>query len=240
MYAEWKGRFYPSDVAASKRFAYYAAYFDTVELNSTFYRLPTTETVAKWKASAPDGFVYAVKIGAFGSHRMKLRDPQRWFGNHVDRFRALGEALGPSLLQLPPRWHRDVPRLEAFLDTVRACAGVPIRVAVELRDPSWIDDTVFECLERHNAALVLHDLIERHPWRLTADWTYLRFHGPDAVHCPYAGAYGQARLRRVAERLAPWIADGRDVYAYFNNDIDAAAPTDARALRSLVTQVLTR
>jgi uncharacterized protein YecE (DUF72 family) len=230
MYKEWRGVVYPRDLPQRRWFADYAERFDTVELNTTFYRLPTVEAVEQWAEQAPPGFTYALKLGAFGSHRMKLRDPGSWLPNHVDRARRLGDHLGPTLVQLPPRWTRNVERLDELL-TVAARVGPELQWAVELREPSWLHDDVFETLRRHDAALCVHDLLADHPWERTATWTYVRFHGPDALRHPYHGRYTGRRLRPVADRLAGWLAEDTDVFAYFNNDVDGHAVTDARWLR---------
>jgi uncharacterized protein YecE (DUF72 family) len=227
VYRDWRGRFYPERLPSRDWFAYYAERFDTVELNNTFYRLPPPATADQWGRQAPPGFVYALKLGAFGSHRMKLRDAASWLPNHVDRAQRLGAALGPTLVQLPPRWHRDAARLDEFLAT----APAEMRWAVEVREPSWLHDDVFAVLERHHAALCIHDLLARHPWRLTTNWTYVRFHGPRATDQKYVGRYGGRRLWRAADRLSAWLDDGIDVYAYFNNDYEAHAVADAIWLR---------
>lgn len=133
--------------------------------------LPTVETVEAWAAQAPVGFTYATKLGQFGSHRMKLRDAASWLPNHLDRVERPGAALGPTLVQFPPRWKRNVERLDEF-----------------------------------------------------------RFHGPNAVGAAYQGRYGGRRLWRTAARLASWIDEGSDVYAYFNNDDSGFAVEDARWL----------
>ncbi|MGZ4706096.1 MAG: DUF72 domain-containing protein [Acidimicrobiales bacterium] len=226
-YPHWKGAFYPSELSRDDWFGRYASEFDTVELNSTFYRLPSTGTVDRWAEQAPAGFVYAVKLGQYASHRKKLKDPQQWLANHIDRAEHLGAALGPTLVQLPPRWHRDTGRLDEFLAATRGHG----RWAVELRDPSWLHPDVYEVLRRHGAALCLHDLLADHPWELTTDWTYLRFHGPDATDAPYRGRYTGRRLGPIARRLERWLVDGVDVYAYFNNDDRAFATVDAAWLR---------
>jgi uncharacterized protein YecE (DUF72 family) len=227
-YADWRGPVYPEDAPTSTWFARYAEQFDTVELNNTFYRLPPASTVERWAEQAPPGFLYAVKVGQFVSHRVKLKDPDRWLANHLDRVGRLGDHLGPNLLQLPPRWKRDVPRLDDFL----TAAPADLRWAVELRDPTWVHDDVFATLERHGAALCLHDLLPDQPWLRTAPWTYLRFHGPHAIDQRYRGRYTGTRLWRVADRVAPWLADGVDVYAYFNNDFHGDAVRDAEWLIS--------
>ena len=230
LYKDWRGIVYPTDIPQRRWFEHYQSLFDTVELNSTFYRLPTQDAVEKWAAVAEPGFLYAVKLGAFGSHRMKLRDPAGWMGNHLDRVERLGEHLGPNLVQLPPRWKRNVERLDEFL----AVAPTTMRWAVELRDPSWVHDDVFAVLERHGAALCIHDLLADHPWELTTGWTYVRFHGPNAREQKYVGRYTGRRLRPVADRLGAWLDGGTDVYAYFNNDFDGDAVKDARWLRDVL------
>lgn len=231
-YDDWRGVVYPAGLPKRRWFEDYATLFDTVELDSTFYRLPTPEAVDRWREQAPPGFLYTVKVGAFGTHRRKLRLPDTWLPNHLDRVRRLGEHLGPNLVQLPPHWHRNVERLDEFL----TLAPRDLRWAVELRDETWVHDDTFATLERHGAALCLHDLLPRQPWVLTTDWTYLRFHGPDAVAHPYTGRYTGRRLGPVATRLEAWLADGIDVYAYFNNDVGGAAVRDARWFADRLTR----
>jgi uncharacterized protein YecE (DUF72 family) len=223
MYKDWRGPVYPEKLPQRAWFGYYATLFDTVEINNTFYRLPPPSTVEKWAEQAPAGFEYAVKLGAFGSHRMKLRDAASWLPNHLDRVERLGPSLGPTLVQLPPTWKKDPVRLDEFLSV----APAHVRWAVELREPSWIDEEVFSVLRAHGAALCIHDLLPDHPWELTADWTYVRFHGPQALKRKYWGRYGEKRLEPVAERLDACLAQGQDVYAYFNNDYRGYAVKDA-------------
>lgn len=230
-YKDWRGVVYPADIPQRRWFEHYQSLFDTVELNSTFYRLPAATSVERWAEAAEPGFVYAVKLGAFGSHRMKLSDAESWLPNHLDRVLRLGAHLGPNLVQLPPRWKRNADRLDEFL----AVAPKSMRWAVELREPSWVHDDVFEVLRRHGAALCVHDLLPDHPFELTTDWTYLRFHGPDALRRPYHGSYGAARLGAWADRLASVLGAGQDVFAYFNNDWYGHAVADAQLLRSLLT-----
>jgi uncharacterized protein YecE (DUF72 family) len=229
-YSDWRGIVYPSDLPQRRWLEHYQQLFDTVELNATFYRLPTPAAVEGWAAAAPPGFLYAFKMGAFGSHRKKLRDPETWLPKHLDRACRLGDHLGPTLVQLPPRWKRNVPRLDEFLEQM----PTTMRCAVELRDESWVHDDVFEVLRRHSVALCIHDLLPSHPFEMTTDWTYIRFHGPDAINKPYHGAYGEAGLRPWVARLEPVIGAGQDVYAYFNNDWYGHAVNDAVILRAVL------
>jgi uncharacterized protein YecE (DUF72 family) len=236
VYRDWRGTVYPADLPQRQWFADYATRFDTVELNSTFYRLPSESTVEGWARQAPPGFLYAMKLGAFGSHRMKLRDAASWLPNHLERARRLGDALGPTLVQLPPRWRGNADRLDEFL----SIAPRTMRWAVEFREPSWLRDDVFAVLRRHGAALCLHDLLPGLPWMLTAEWTYVRFHGPAALENKYRGRYDGRRLWRTADRLTRWLDDGHDVYAYFNNDFNGDAVRDAEWLRDRLRRVAAR
>jgi uncharacterized protein YecE (DUF72 family) len=227
VYRDWREPIYEG-LPQRRWFDRYARCFDTVELNATFYRLPAATTVEQWAERAPEGFVYSPKLGQFCTHRKKLKDPELWLDNHLDRVRRFGTHLGPTLVQLPPHWGRDVDRLERFL----TLAPADIAWAVELRDPDWLHDEVFDCLARHGAALCIHDLLDDHPWLLTTDWTYVRFHGSEAPVRPYHGRYGPAGLAGAADRFAEWREAGIDVWAYFNNDWHANAWHDARWLRA--------
>ncbi|MCU1353917.1 MAG: hypothetical protein JWM05_3126 [Acidimicrobiales bacterium] len=231
IYRDWRGVVYPDGLPQRRWFEHYATLFDTVEINNSFYRLPTPEAAEGWARQAPPGFLYALKLGQFGSHRMKLRDAATWLPNHLDRVDRLGPHLGPNLVQLPPRWKRNAERLDEFLTV----APSRIRWAVEVREPSWLHDDVFAVLEKHGAALCIHDLIADHPWERTTDWTYLRFHGANTLTRKYHGRYTGRLLRRPAERLQAWLDDGSDVYAYFNNDYEGHAATDAAWLRARLT-----
>jgi uncharacterized protein YecE (DUF72 family) len=210
----------------SQRLSFYAGAFDTVEVNSTFYRLPGTATVDRWRDAVVEGFRFALKLSQYGTHRKHLADPDRWLGNFVDRARRFGPTLGPVLVQLPPHWSANPGRLDEFL----AAAPSDLRWAVEVRDERWLCEPVYDVLSEHAAALCIHDLLPDHPDVLTADWVYLRFHGPRPGH-PYEGSYPEQRLSAMAEVMRAHADAGRDVYAYFNNDVGAAAPADANSVR---------
>ncbi|MGH2720921.1 MAG: DUF72 domain-containing protein [Actinomycetota bacterium] len=227
VYRHWRGTVYPEDLPQHRWFDHYARQFGTVEINNSFYRLPTEAAARKWADQAPPGFVYAMKLGSFGSHRMKLKDPASWLPNHLDRVERLGAHAGPTLVQLPPRWRRNAARLDEFL----AVAPRRRRWAVEVREPSWLHEEVFAVLRSHGAALCIHDLLAGHPWELTAGWTYVRFHGPHAVERAYQGRYGEEGLAGPVRRLRAWLDQGCDVYAYFNNDESGFAVEDARLLQ---------
>ena len=227
IYPEWRGAFYPDDLPERRWFGHYAEHFDTVEINNTFYRLPPASTVDRWAEQAPPGFTYAVKVGGFGTHRKKLRTRPPGCRTTSTGSRVSAPTSVPTWCNCPRTGGANVGRLDEFL----AAAPSSMRWAVELRDPSWLHDDVYAVLSDHGAALVVHDLLPEHPWLLTTDWTYLRFHGPHAPDDPYRDRYTGRRLWRVAARIEHWLSEGIDVHAYFNNDQASAAPVDATWLR---------
>jgi uncharacterized protein YecE (DUF72 family) len=213
--------------------AYYAREFPTVELNAPFYRLPTADTFRRWRCAVPPGFVFAVKASRYLTHVTRLRAPAQPLRRLLRRLRRLGPTLGPLLLQLPPGFHRDLDRLDRLLAVLRRQRTVPsLRVALEVRHASWIVPEVLRRLRGAGVALCLSDWpgLEVPPIP-TAPFVYVRRHGYGAR---YAGRYPAARLAADAARIRRWLAAGRDVYVYFNNDALAQAVQDARRLRALL------
>ena len=228
-YDAWTGPFYPPGLPAGERLAWYAGRFASVEVDSSFYRLPGADTVARWRAAVPEGFVFSVKASRLITHLKKLKDPERTLPPFLERIAGLGDRLGPLLFQLPPRWGRDPGRLDAFL----AALGGRHRAAVEPRDPSWWHPEVYTVLRRHGAAFCIHDLGGRQsPVEVTADFVYLRLHGPDG---PYQGSYDDRALAAWAARIRAWAGEGRAVYGYFDNDEAGYAAHDAGRLLALLT-----
>jgi uncharacterized protein YecE (DUF72 family) len=226
-YRHWKGDFYPRELPVRSWFDHYTRCFDTVEINNTFYNLPEAEHFDAWREAAPPGFRFTLKYSRYGTHLKHLKDPEEPLARFVERAERLGERLGPILVQLPPHWGADPGRLDGFLSV----APRRRRFAVELRDPDWLRNEVFEVLRKRRAALVIHDMIEDHPVELTADWTYLRFHGRQ-----YGGSYSPQALSGQARRIRRWLGQGLDVYAYFNNDRGGHAPRNAADLRRYVAR----
>lgn len=228
VYRHWQGVFYPPDLRARRWLEFYARHFDTVEVNASFYRLPAESTFARWRAQTPPGFCFGVKGSRFLTHRLRLAEPAGPVSTFFERASALGEKLGPVLWQLPPSFQRDDARLEAFLAVLP-----PHRQAIELRHASWFVEPVYLLLARYQVALCLADsggrTLPPEP-RLTAPWTYLRFHAGLAN-----GDYTEEQLRRWADAIAGFREQGLDVYAYFNNDWQGFAVQDARRLRELLT-----
>jgi uncharacterized protein YecE (DUF72 family) len=225
-YKHWLGRYYPAGTKPNAMLAYYLRDFDTVELNNTFYRLPAEETFDSWREAVPRGFVYAVKGSRFITHMIKLKDPMRGLANFMPRAERLGNHLGPILWQLPPNWKVNVERLEEFLSLL----PTEHRYTFELRDRSWITDRVLEVLQRHNAAFCIYELAGyQSPLELTADWTYVRLHGPSAAK--YQGSYSDAQLSDWAQRIRTWSRKLKAIYVYFDNDDSAYAAENALTLK---------
>lgn len=226
-YDHWRGRFYPPDLPPSRWFEHYGRFFDTVEINNTFYQLPEAQTFDHWREQAPAGFVYAVKANRFLTHMKKLKDPAEPLRRFLGRARRLREHLGPILYQLPPGWKRNVERLREFCDLLPS----DLTHVFEFRDPDWLCEETFGTLEEHAACLCIHDLIDRHPRRLTGPAAYVRFHGSGQL---YGGQYPREQLRHWADWMAEVASQGSSVFAYFNNDAEANAVHDAIALRELL------
>lgn len=228
-YKHWKGDFYPPDLREAGWLDWYARTFDTVEVNNSFYRLPEAHTFVGWHGRSPPRFLFAVKASRYLTHLKKLKDPEEPVRRFFERATALGDKLGPVLYQLPPRWPADVERLRAFV----RCLPPQHRHVVEFRDPSWYTPEVRAVLEAHGVALCLHDMHGSAPARqLVGPFVYVRFHGTTR----YGGRYGDEELRSWAEWLRTEHDRGRDVFAYFNNDVGGHAPRDAVRLRDLVAR----
>ena len=230
VYRDWRRRFYPGALGAREWLPYYAASFDTVELNSPFYRLPSAATFRAWAAAVPPHFVFAVKASRFLTHVKRLKAPGAPVTLFLRRARGLGEALGPVLIQLPSTYHLRLDRLDGLLRVL--WRRPQVRWVLEVRHDSWLVDEVFDRLARANVALCLHDWHEQPvTGPLTADFVYVRRHG---TRRRYGGSYTEAMLAADAERVAGWTRGGRDAYVYFNNDGRAAAVRNARRLTELL------
>ncbi|HEX4465550.1 MAG TPA: DUF72 domain-containing protein [Solirubrobacteraceae bacterium] len=230
-YREWRGLFYPQGLPARRWLECYAERFDTVEVNATFYRLPSRDTVAHWVEQTPDGFCFVLKASRYLTHVRRLQDIAEGVRTLQRRISPLRDAgrLGALLWQLPENFHRDDVRLRSLL------AALPAgRNAIEFRHESWFADGVLAALRDHDVALVLGD----HPQRsfqthdTTASWRYLRFHYGARGR---RGNYSERELDTWAKRVTRWRADG-DVLAFFNNDWEGFAPRNAAYLRRRLTR----
>jgi uncharacterized protein YecE (DUF72 family) len=229
-YPHWRERVYPRGVPQRRWLEHYATLFDTVEVNATFYRLPTEAAVRGWVEQAPPGFLFAVKASRYLTHIRRLRDLEAGIRRFYERIEPLAQSpkLGPVLWQLPPTFKRDDERLAGALDALPKG-----RHAFEFREPSWYVDDIYALLREHGAALVIPDSA-RYPFRelvLTADWTFVRLHQGSRGR---RGNYSERELEEWAKRIAGWRAGGADVYAFFNNDWEGFAVRNGLMLRELL------
>jgi len=228
-YPHWRDRFYPAGLPPAEWLGFYSQHLSSVEINASFYRQPSLATVRRWRDAVPASFVFSIKASRTITHMKKLRNPRRPLHALLSVAKALGSKAGPLLFQLPPRWHCNPERLAAFLRLLPANR----ESVFEFRDPSWHNPEVYALLRRHNAAFCIYDLAGvESPHVLTADFGYLRLHGP--LTRAYAGAYSAAALAAWAEEIRGW-RKLRHVYVYFDNDEAAHAVDNARQLRDLLS-----
>lgn len=234
-YKHWVGRYYPEKTRPAEMLPFYLRDFDTVELNNTFYQLPKEESFDAWRDGVPDDFLFAVKGSRFITHMIKLKDAARGLANFLPRAERLGGKLGPILWQLPPGWRVNAGRLEEFLEVLPP----EHQYAFELRNETWMTDAILDVLRRHNAAFCIYELAGYHsPIELTADWTYVRLHGPTAFK--YQGSYSGAQMDAWAKRLVGWRKTLKGIYVYFDNDDSAYAVDNALTLKRLIAKRLKR
>jgi len=227
-YQHWKGPFYPKALSDENILDYYLKHFETAEINNTFYQLPEKETFAQWRDSAPEGFLFSVKASRYITHMKKLKDPEQPVANFIARIEVLGNNLGPVLFQLPPRWRPNIERLTSFLTTLPE----DHRYAFEFRDESWFAKRTEEALRDRGAAFCIYEFEHREsPRPVTADFVYVRLHGPDGA---YQGKYDDQTLKRWAEDILSWVNEGKKVFCYFDNDEKGYAPQNALKLKELI------
>lgn len=231
-YDHWQGLLYPPAIPLRDRLAHYVRRFQTVEVNSTFYRWPGDAVFASWYRRVPDEFVMTVKAPRALTHATRLYAPERWLRRVCRGLRVLGRKRGVLLVQTPPDLAYDHARLAYFLEQIPPW----LRVAVEFRHLSWHHEAVFALLERHGAAYcVMSGAGLPCILRATAPFVYVRLHGPDS-HYLYAGSYADADLHWWAARIQEWAGMGRDVFVYFNNDGHGNAVHNASTLQFLMAR----
>jgi len=224
-YNHWQGRFYPETLSKAKWLEFYASHFTTVELNNSFYRLPSETSFTAWRESSPANFIFAVKVSRFITHIKRLKNTEEAVERFFSRAKILGEKLGPLLYQLPPNMHRNDDTLESFLATLPR----GLKHVIEFRHQSWLEEKVFEILHKYNTGFCIFDMPSIScPVVATADFAYVRFHGSSA---PYSSFYSDRELADWAKGLADLAANLKAVYIYFNNDAEAFAVRNARTIR---------
>jgi uncharacterized protein YecE (DUF72 family) len=227
-YLHWLGDFYPSGTKPADFLKIYYEHFDTVEINNSFYRLPTEKALESWRDQAPKNFTYAVKASRYITHNKKLKDSGESFLLFFNRVSLLHNSLGPILFQLPPKWKFNGARLEEFLSTL------PVRnkYVFEFRHYDWIRDETFELLRKYKVGFCIHDMPDSAtPEIITSKIAYVRFHGSGQK---YSGGYSDEVLKQWADKIIAWRKNRINVYIYFNNDIGGFAHRNALTLKNLV------
>lgn len=228
-YKHWRGNFYPEKVPQKNWFGHYHSVFATVELNVTFYRIPTAENFKHWYQETPANFSFAVKGSRYITHIKRLIDVEGALSRFFAPAQELQEKLQAVLWQFPPQFKADLARLERFLDLI-----VPYhtRHTLEVRNESWLSDEVVQLCRSRNVALCMADhppFLDQPP--LTADFVYVRRHGMEGS---YNGFYSREELEEDARRIRSYLERDLDVFIYFNNDAGGAAPQNAQELAALL------
>ncbi len=226
---------FPAEYRNASRLTYYASLFNSIEVNSTFYKIPLPTTFAKWSASVPDYFRFSIKLWRGITHTPQLDFTPVDVNRFLYAAQHIGEKKGCLLVQLPPSIRSNrADQLERLLDRIRQADTVHSwKVAVEFRHRSWYSPQTHDLLRRHQAGLVLHDMPDSKNTSTAGDpsFVYIRFHGPAG---DYRGGYEERQLESYARQITPWINGAKDVYVYFNNTIGDAL-VNLQTLRSFVT-----
>ena len=221
-YKHWRGIFYPQNVPQSKWLEFYTEHFDTVELNATFYRLPSRSTFKRWYDRTPKDFLWSIKASKFITHTRRLKDCQEPLERLYEAIDPIREKLGAILFQLPPSLQFDPLVAEDFFRLLKR----DFRYALEARHKSWFQDQALQLMESHNIAFCISDTAGRYPYHeaITADFLYIRLHGSRKL---YASCYSEEEIVQWAGKLRRWKVSG---FIYFDNDFEGYAPKNALQL----------
>lgn len=228
-YSHWKGGvFYPA-AWKEHELKYYSQFFNSVEINTSFYHWPPKSTFDKWRTLVPDDFIFSVKASRYLTHLLKLKKPREPLARIFASLAGLKKKLGSLLFQLPPNFAAEEKSLAKFLKLIPD----KYRIAFEFRHPSWFDKKTFTLLQNKNAALVMADtpkypLVEK----ITADFIYLRLHGHEQL---YASCYTSKQLAEWAKKIKVWLKESKDVYLYFDNDAQGYAVKNALTIKEILS-----
>jgi uncharacterized protein YecE (DUF72 family) len=233
-YKHWRNSIYPEKLAQARWLGFIAERLDTVEVNTSFYRIPKAETISKWQESTPGGFLFAVKLWRGITHYKKLLNAGQYVASFLQVIEVLQpERRAPLLIQLPPNRRKDTGKLEAFLIELRNLSPSPWDFAFEFRNTDWLTPDVYGLLDRHRVAVCLHDMQGRGATDKPNDapFVYVRRHGSGEGR--YAGSYAPKQIEEDAAQVRKWVRQGMPVYVYYNNDIGGHAFRNALDLKAL-------
>ena len=227
-YRHWIGTFYPPATKAAEQFNFYKQHFSAVEINNSFYRLPSPQTFKTWRLESPEDFLFVVKASRFITHQKKLKEPAETTKRFFESVRWLKEKLGPILFQLPPAWKVNAERLEEFLRALPK----KFQYVFEFRNSTWYNEEILSLLKKYNCAFCIYELAgHTSPVYITADFVYVRLHGPGNK---YQGSYTQRSLVQWARQCQQWLKTGLDVFVFFDNDEKGYAAFNAQSLKKLM------
>jgi uncharacterized protein YecE (DUF72 family) len=231
-YKHWKNIFYPSYIKPSGYLTYLATEFNAAEINTSFYRLPKSETIVHWMRSVPAGFRFCPKMSRYLTQMKKLNDPEEPLARFFTLFTPFKKHLGPVLIQLPPNLGFHHGKTEYFFELLKEKYKT-FKIALEPRHASWLEAPAIRLLKRFNIAWVIADSGGRFPMaeEVTEKDIYIRFHGPDGS---YATSYTQDALKLYAEKCMKWSAKGHRLWLFFNNDIHGYAIENARTIKKIL------
>ncbi|MFL5741670.1 MAG: DUF72 domain-containing protein [Flavisolibacter sp.] len=231
-YKHWRGLYYPEKLAASKWLQFYAQDFSVTEINRSFYRLPSPETIETWMHTVPKNFLFCPKMSRFLSHMKKLNDPEEPLHRFFTLFRPMKKMMGPVLVQLPEMLRFRYELAENFYKMAKT-QYPEFPMVMEVRHPSWLEQDSFTLMTRFNVGFVISQSGEEFPYSemVTAKNIYVRFHGPEEL---YASSYPDKILKEFARKFRKWVKQGHEVWAFFNNDIHGYATGDAKRLMAMV------
>ncbi|HEU4469518.1 MAG TPA: DUF72 domain-containing protein [Flavisolibacter sp.] len=235
-YKHWKELYYPSRLPSTRWLKHYSEEFGTTEINGSFYKLPSVETVMTWVGQVPDDFIFCPKMSRYLTHMKKLMDPEEPLERFFSVFGHMRHMMGPVLVQLPPVLGFDYERAEALYRLMRKSYR-SYQFVIEVRHNSWLDDDSLNLMAKYEIGLVISQSADHFPYSemVTAKNVYIRFHGPGEL---YASAYSEELLSGYAKKIGNWIKDGHVVWAYFNNDMNGYAVEDARRLKLILKEFI--
>lgn len=233
IYGDWEEKFYPPDLPSQKRLEYFSKYFNTTEINYSFYHLPRPKTFQNWYSQTPEGFIFSVKVSRFITHIKRMKDIKEAWERFYQNALYLKEKLGPFLFQFPPSFKKNDETLLRLKDFLEGLKEKTIKIAFEFRHENWLDEKFYDFLKRYNVAWVISDS-SRYPRDIvsTADFVYIRFHGPKQL---FGSSYKISDLKKWANILKKYLSQGKDIFSYFNNDFHAYAVFNAKTLKNLLS-----
>ncbi len=231
-YPEWKGFFYPADLKSTEWLSYYSRVFDTVEINSSFYHLPKTQTVINWTSYVPDDFRFCPKMSRYLTHIKRLKDPEEPLERFFEIFKPMQSKLGPVLIQLPANVPYDRDIVHRFF-TILSSEYQEYQFALEARHQSWLADEAIDQISKHNIAWVISQSGVGFPYleKITARYIYLRFHGPGKL---FDSSYSDIDLQAFAGKFKLWSEGGHSIWAFFNNTMNGHAIANIKEIKGML------